>query len=575
MYKAVRQHSWIVPILGIFGLVYAASLNLIYVEGDDVHMIAFHAAGRNRALLEHFVPYHSFLDAVLSLLPPSEPLLRMLAVATTSIAEVILVILLLSLVFDWLNITDLRFKWVASVVVLLTIPEVFYLGMVYLPSVTAMTGVVAAHLVLRRGVRLKADKLIDYWKRPSLYVALVLFGIGAASRWDIAVYGVVIAADLFFGSVPGETLTIQPFRLRFLLTLTWGLAAIVSVFAVIWITGYNPIEAFRELATVVDPNWNFGPRAPEYPLLIIGAGQIGSFFTPSTLLLILIGIVPLRSQHRALAIANLIAVILILVISPWWASGAAPKQIFPTFPAVMLCTVAGLQLLWQGFRRAWLTAALRAAVAVLIIGIWFIGIHVANPSDWGPGFELRAYDSPALSTRFWPVLGAGFEVFTTEGPRPLFGHAQVLLGGGWREVTNEWFEEQNLVVKTAMSMGIPELRIGPSFPNMAPYQAAGYKLVTSQDYFNKVFIVYNFTNATQQEARSIAVYQEWELTRERIDALRQAAGGDRVIVYGPSSKLRQLYSACPDMLQKVGKMSAIFDLTCFYKVFGATETAQK
>src|SRR5687767_8286504 len=69
-----------------FALVYSRSLTLVYVEGDDAAIIAYHALGRNFQIQEFYSPYQSLLDTVLSVLPQDEELVRRTALLLTAVS---------------------------------------------------------------------------------------------------------------------------------------------------------------------------------------------------------------------------------------------------------------------------------------------------------------------------------------------------------------------------------------------------------------------------------------------------------------------------------------------------------
>ena len=75
---------------------------------------------------------------------------------------------------------------------LLAAPELFYLGLVYTPSVIAICFVLAAHVLLRHLIRAGGLRILDRSSsRVRIALSLVLFGIGASVHWDIVAYGAV------------------------------------------------------------------------------------------------------------------------------------------------------------------------------------------------------------------------------------------------------------------------------------------------------------------------------------------------------------------------------------------------
>ena len=115
-----------------FALVYSCSLSLVYVEGDDAAIVAYHALGRNPDIQPSYSPYQSMMDALLTVLPAREDTVRRTAMVLTAVSAPALVYLMMLLAFDWSAEIRQHRKWPLVAVMLLTIPEFFYLGMVLL-----------------------------------------------------------------------------------------------------------------------------------------------------------------------------------------------------------------------------------------------------------------------------------------------------------------------------------------------------------------------------------------------------------------------------------------------------------
>ena len=172
-------------VLLAFGFVYRMSLAFVYVEGDDALIVAYHALGRNPQIQQPYSVYHSMMDAVLSLLPARENVVRIVAITLTAISAPTLFLLLMLLAIDWCREIVPYPRWPLVAVMLLVVPEFYYLALVLTPSMIAMTLLVAAHFILRRSmVRTQTQGWLGFgiWE--------LVFGIGSASASrDTAVYG--------------------------------------------------------------------------------------------------------------------------------------------------------------------------------------------------------------------------------------------------------------------------------------------------------------------------------------------------------------------------------------------------
>src|SRR5690349_12382843 len=128
---ANRPLRWWIAVVGLFAVVYSCSLTPAYTEGDDAASIAYHLFGRKPLIQVPYSAYQAMMDTVLAILPPQEAVLRTGGILITSIAMVGMVLLMLCLVFEWLNVQERNQRLVAAIILLLVSPEFFYLGLVY------------------------------------------------------------------------------------------------------------------------------------------------------------------------------------------------------------------------------------------------------------------------------------------------------------------------------------------------------------------------------------------------------------------------------------------------------------
>ena len=140
-----------------------------------------------------------------------------------------------------------------------------------------------------------------------------------------------------------------------------------------------------------------------------------------------------------------------------------PKFILPGIPGLVACAVLGFSVLWTHFKPERWQTIVRVLIFIVLLGPWLIGVQVEfDDSAFGPGFETRAYDRPEQSgTKIsLAIFGPGTLFPTSEGPRALFGHGAVLLGGGWRTALDQRWREIEAVTDYAIQNELPLISTG-------------------------------------------------------------------------------------------------------------------
>src|SRR5829696_5354035 len=175
----IVKPTWIVITALIFLIIFQFSGTWIYIDGDDATSIAYHVLGRNTSIQPPYSPYQGMMDKLLGLLPSDEPTQRTVAFGITRLASILMVILILALVFDWLQESGRQYspslRAVISVVLLLAVPELFYLGLVYSPTMVAMCFVLFAHLLIKQIVASQA--LSETRHIFGTGISIILFGV--------------------------------------------------------------------------------------------------------------------------------------------------------------------------------------------------------------------------------------------------------------------------------------------------------------------------------------------------------------------------------------------------------------
>lgn len=561
--------GWVV--LLAFVAVYLGGQSFVYVEGDDAATIAYHALGRNAAIQAPYSAYNGMMDLILSFLPAREPVVRIFAMAISSLAAITFVLFTLRLVGEWLGEKARRhFGWIAGIT-LLTIPELFFFGLVYTPNVVAMSLLLGAHLVLRRALRRAPTPTGSFMPAWSwMMLSLVLFGIGVACRWETAAYGLVIVVDVWLG-IEGQKVAAR-FWPRFFLGGVWGALALLSAFVFIVVSGYGGRDLYL---------WVQGSRQASAGLYDTGftlftfLGRHQTLFTPVGVVLVLVGFGAFIRQRPALAVRALIG---FLPLLPLFYRGA-PKLLLPAVPGLVLCLAKGFHALWYALPGTRANFVLRASVLVLTLAPWFIGVRLhSSDTQWGPGFEVRtASPAPAESglaiprsdasrqigiSHYSPAWWDGFAVATPEGPRPVGAYAAVLFGGGWRSMVNTLEAERRAAITQAIKLKRPILQDDGNSLIVVHLLEMGFTTDDARKEYKDGLNQREFVHSRGDRVTVVQLQDKPTLFRPaQVEAVVNAIGGHEVILYSNySSSLRKLFQVAPHAARSLGPFSAQLDL---------------
>jgi len=519
-----------------FGLVYARSLTFVYVEGDDAETVAYHALGRNEAFQPPYTPYQSMFDAVLSGLPAREDVVRKTAIALSAVSASIFFALTMVLAFEWSGVAPAA-RWPVLLISLLSVPEIFYLGMVTTPSMVAMALLVASHLVVRR-----ARTWTSTSRAGGFAASAVLFGVGAAFRWDTVLYGVTIAADLLTGTgVPRDSLKQRTIRVA-----GWGLGAVVVWLSALYISGYSTPVVLGVIRRA-------GPMEPLS--LVYGVSRIQTLITPAFALSCAAGIVVLARRRHPLPLVALLSLVTLGKLTLF----GVPKWMITAVPSLMALGVSGTAAIWTTNRN-------RLAIVALALFPWVVGMRLTYSGvAWGPGFEVQRYDAVAQQTT-WPrpTLGGGTAIPTPEGPRPLFGHGWVL-GGEWKQFVTRYWAEQPSALNVAIARGQPAFFADYSQGwGVDAYLSLGF--TTTDSAFRVVdgeLVERRWRRADGVTSRMLAFLRPMDLyAPETIQRLQRVAG-DTVIIFAFTSTLATLHGRVPESLDPLGTSTAVFRIDRF------------
>jgi len=523
-----RGGAWAWLVVLAFGAVYAASLTFVYIEGDDARSIAYHAYGRDASAIGPYAAYQAGMDALLRWLPPSEPVLRVTAMSATAAAGALMAVLLLAVAFGWVGDLTGREKLAAAGATLLAMPELFYLSLVYQPPLVGMCCALGAHLTLWRALREGSRR---WWA-----VSCALFAAAGVFRWNLLLYGWVVAADLLFRSEEDR-------RAREALLARWlatslGLWALGSAALG---AGWSDVVAFVRLAET-------GASAERGWMTAVAWHQ--PLLTPGLLALGVIGWRALRSMDTGAARAAVFGAAPLLFLLPT----ENPKQELPFLaPVVALAACGAVRCLRGGGWRI-------ATVSAVLLLPWVVGFRVVSPeTGWGGSFAVPDYRTPP-ATR-WSVRVAwwsGGAVATQEGPRGLWGNGHALLGGGWRGLVTEAARERQRAWRLAAEEKLPVVLLGIA-PHYMAAEMAGTGFARSADLVRHLSD--EILTVRLKDGHAVRAISLWRGNRSWVsdDAapLRTATRGQDFVAVGLARPMRAM-AALPGLeLRALGPRSAL------------------
>ena len=565
MYKnrgMLNKFSWLILVVLSFTVVYASSLEFVYVEGDDATSIAYHLLGRNPDIQPPYSAYQGMADRLLGLLPNNEIQLRYFAIGLTSVATIIAIILMIEIVFSWFKHEEKFGKFFSTGMILLSAPELFYFGLVYSPTMLALCFIFGSHLLLR--LIYKENKLRVTQTIVIVLISSLIFGLGISFRWNTVVYGLVIFVDaILLTHDYGVGLKWE--RYRVLLPFVWALFAIISAVLMVGVSGYKLSAVMSQISAApllltqqgtLSQSIAYYSREMIIRMFLVSA----SLFTPIFTLLILVGFVGLVRSRNPFYVVVLVGALGVL---PWVRSGT-PKFMATAIPIMITCFLYGLQYIFQKINIE--KQQIKAVLLIAVIIPWIIGIQTSRDnSAWGPGFELRSYDDLSGVSKVRLKFSSGTAIPTFEGPRPIYGHAYVLLGGGWSDFVLQKQYERRQSIETAIKMNIP-LVVTSWSPDYFVNDLYFLNYQTSDSsgafYGASLFANREFTSTSDGSfmflSREIFEDDVPSLVSELVALQPEIT---KVILVGYPSVMRSLYENYPDAMKKIGTTEAVIELS--------------
>jgi hypothetical protein len=550
-------------------VVYFQSLTFVYVEGNDAASVGYHLLGRNESVLPRYAGYQLGLDYALSLLPPDGRLIRTVAMSITAATACCLAILMIVLAFALTRNGEAKHSGVIALGSVLSIPEFFYLGLVYTPMTAGMCCAVGAHMLTRTAVHEEAagGKSPKYFLR--LAVAGVMLLVGAFIRFEVSLYLLFIAADIFLlvrrSGMEGQFR--RDFSRAALLVLV-GMA--VAIMALLWLpTGiWNTVLTAAAVALATR-------RFQGGIVGLLGTHQ--TVLTPAAIVFGLAGLFVLWKSHRSLVSLALLAILSVLV----WPLWMSPKHLLMFAPPMFMCVIAGLTAIAEQAARSRRPALLVGMAATVLLMPWVVGLRAsAGDSAWGPAFELRPFSreySEEWSIR--PLLGEGAAVPTTEGPRALWGHGHVLLGGAWRQLVASLDAEQRLSISQASESGAPFLVVrGTTTAPIAVAMEGGFssleRLPTTETSPLRSRTMLTGKGGARVLIAKASMFDAPDVA-STMRQLRSALGHDTILVEGYPAELRTYWLVDSNAIWGGGRQHAWVSLARLEFAFAARQERSK
>ena len=217
-----RRQLWLGIVVASFSLIYTYSLTFAYSDIDDATSIEYHVLGRDDSVQPPFERFQMGMDVILGLLPANEMIIRVSAICASALGAVAFVIAILFLAFDMTGLREWRPMCLVTMVILLSSPEYFYLGLVYTPMLVGLALAVFGHVMLRKRLRAKSHSANwNAYKDPVFWVSVFVTGVGCIFRWDILAYACVAGLEMTLLPLDKESSVVTSFRRRFRILLVW------------------------------------------------------------------------------------------------------------------------------------------------------------------------------------------------------------------------------------------------------------------------------------------------------------------------------------------------------------------
>ena len=482
MLARLKQNPcWVLVPLFLF--IYIFSLTFHYVEGDDAYSVFYHVLG-NINIQGPYASYQGMMDVIMHLLPKDETTIRIFAISFHAFFGMLFPMLIIRLIRTY-GISNgkedhlLLFAFLMPFIM----PEFIFFGLYYQCSSVAMCLLLIAHLIWKQ---VYSNTSVSS-KLPKILLGAVIFGIGVCFRWDTGLYLLVVLFDLWMtktDNLKKKNLILPSVGNLFLLSLCVGACVIGLIYA----EGYSfhdiifRMSSSQDLVAIDNRKISWKEN--------IGSGI--SVFTPFTIIFLIIGsFFSVAKKKPYLLLLFIIAYTPILKLLP--TEILNPRRIINSLPAMVTLCYVGYYYILEAFVSQ---RKLVFTVILIVVFIpWAVGMQInTNATMWGPGFDIKRtiptnniskteigeVDSRIEVKSFKPVLFQGGFAVPFEGPRPLWGYADVIFGGKWRKLITYQNDERDDMIAKARTNKYPILQLDFGVNMMINLLRDGYTTKTKK-----------------------------------------------------------------------------------------------
>lgn len=421
--------KWILPLI-ILSLV-AIGISFTYVDIDETAVVAYHSQGEDASIQPHYSVYINGYDLILSAMNKlfcnnNEHSILVSSFIFNLICLIIVMMISQQLLFEKFN-SDNRvyfFFWIIP----FAIPEIVFWGLDITEGICALAFMITGYFILTRKNILK--------QKTFFLLACLILGFGIFLRWEIGLFSIFIALDLFF-------------RRNYSLPTILLIAVLsgVGLFSSLYLSGYS----FAMILDVIKAGNEYTAATEFSRMGIVGANL--TLFTPAAIVLLIAGIY--KSVKNKLHLELLFLLVLFGGYLILMHGFFIPKSFIFIFFIILIITYQGYVFIIETLKAKW---ALVVASLVVLMLPWLVGFTISSDQTaWGPGFDLKEV-SKASTEKYERnpdkrlknivpkiTLGSGFAISTPEGPRPLWGYIYVLLFD-WKKLNQKMEDELNNVV---------------------------------------------------------------------------------------------------------------------------------
>ncbi|MBP9688506.1 MAG: hypothetical protein KBE91_02770 [Bacteroidia bacterium] len=466
-------------------LVCILNLSWNITDHDDGHTLGFHNMGRNPDIQRSYGAYDSMCDYLLGFLPINYKILLGFMVGATILSAYAILYYAGNVLKQWFNFTAVEIG-LGQLLFLLAMPEFIYMVFSFKSVYISLAFILVSTNILFKDIN----------SNKYLIISALLFGLGVSFRWNMIIMGAPIAAILIWEIVIKNNWGKALFK-----AAIWGILALILSLVFIYISGYSPQRMITEYI------WGKAYMVKTDFQLIARIGDLSLFFTPTTALLFMVGIVYLIKNKNTLGkfsvlFTSTFLAVAIITIAPSF-KFLAPLWI--SFIALFIFAIKYTAQLSKNWQKTIITLT-----SIALFSNWFVGLQIDTPSsNWGPGLNvkteiasLNVFDKNLRTDDRFKLENIkigffdGFCLPTSEGMRPLYGHFYALFGRKLHTLDEKLNRETDTVLNAASihHQIIYQDRVNPYL--LASYLRLGYRTTDNWQQKNTDYSRRMFTNGS-------------------------------------------------------------------------------